>query len=107
MYVLWTSGEELIALALDHDGELVWRRPVGSLHERKISELWNRSAVLDEVRATAVRAKELVKSHGENGHLMGYCIGESVCQTGSPLSVYPIARSKLENRLKVVIKSGV
>lgn len=30
VYLAWTSGSELVALALDHAGERRWRRPLGS-----------------------------------------------------------------------------
>ena len=32
VYVLWTSGKRLIALALDHEGEALWRRELGGFY---------------------------------------------------------------------------
>ena len=77
------------------------------LHKSVIATRIMTSAVLDDIRVTAIKAKKLVDSVGPEGHMMGYCIGEAVCQTGSPLAIYPIAKSKLDNRLSIVLKSGV
>lgn len=95
-------------LTIDPVGNLLpcvqWRRPVGNLHQHRIKDIWTSSAVLDDVRETAVKAKQLVNSFGDAGNLMGYCIGEAVCQTGSPLEVYPIAQKQMDSRLKIQIK---
>lgn len=32
VYVLWTSGDTLLAMALDHDGETAWRRELGGFY---------------------------------------------------------------------------
>lgn len=32
VYVLWTSGKQLVALALDHAGEVLWRRDLGRFY---------------------------------------------------------------------------
>ena len=81
-----------------------WRRPVGNLHQDRIHEIWSNSARLNDVRETAVKARKLVESFGSSGNLMGYCIGEAVSQTGKPLGVYPIARTQMDSRLKVLLK---
>lgn len=32
VYVMWSSGDRLVALAVDHQGELLWRRDLGGYH---------------------------------------------------------------------------
>jgi len=32
VYLMWSSGEDLVAFALDHDGELLWRRKLGGYY---------------------------------------------------------------------------
>ncbi|MFC1777594.1 radical SAM/SPASM domain-containing protein [Pseudomonadota bacterium] len=81
-----------------------WRRPIGNLHDDSVKDLWTSSPDLEDVRLTAVKARQLVESYGTGGRLMNYCIGEAVCQTGSALSIYPIAQRHMDNRLKVLIK---
>ena len=95
-------------LTIDPMGNILpcvqWRRPVGNLHQQSVKDVWSNSPILEDVRETAIKAKELVDSYGEAGNLMGYCIGEAVGQTGSPLTIYPIAKSQMDNRLKITIK---
>ena len=95
-------------LTIDPMGNILpcvqWRQPVGNLHRQSVKDLWQSSPLLDNVRETAKKAKQLVDSYGKAGRLMSYCIGEAVCQTGSPLNIYPIAKIQMENRLKIVIK---
>jgi radical SAM protein with 4Fe4S-binding SPASM domain len=95
-------------LTIDPVGNIVpcvqWRRPVGNVHRDKLKELWHHSADLQDVRQTSIRAREFVESHGKQGRLMRYCIGEAVSQTGSPVGLYPIARRQMDSRLKVLIK---
>jgi MoaA/NifB/PqqE/SkfB family radical SAM enzyme len=96
------------SLTIDPMGNILpcvqWRRSVGNLHQDKISDLWSTSADLEDIRETAIKARKLVSSFGPKGNLMGYCIGEAICQTGSPLEVYPIAKKQMDARLKVIIK---
>jgi len=97
-------------LTIDPVGNILpcvqWRRPVGNLHRQSVKDVWLNSAELEDVRRTAIDAKKLVESQGNRGRLAGYCIGEAISQTGSPLQMYPIAQRQLDNRLKVVLRSA-
>lgn len=101
-------GTGSATLTIDPMGNILpcvqWRRPVGNLHHNSVKDIWSNSADLDDIRNTAVKAKQLVNSYGSAGNLMGYCIGEAVAHTGSPLKVYPIAKKQMDSRLKIVLK---
>ncbi len=95
-------------LTIDPVGNILpcvqWRRPVGNLHRDRVSDIWSDSPELEDVRNTAIAARKLVENQGRGGRLMSYCIGEAVCQTNSPLSVYDNARRQMDSRLKILIK---
>ena len=95
-------------LTIDPVGNILpcvqWRRPVGNLHHDRISDIWSDSPELEDVRNTAIAARKLVDEHGSGGRLMSYCIGEAVCQTNSPLTVYENARRHMDSRLKILVK---
>ena len=87
-------------LAIDPFGRVLpcvqWRRPIGSLHESSISDIWNRNVALRQVRDLSTRVKTRVASLGKRGQLMAFCPGSAETQTGSALEVYPAARRRME-----------
>lgn len=108
-----TSGDKICGtgsstLTIDPVGNILpcvqWRRPVGNLHRQRVTEVWSSSPDLQDVRQTAIDAKRVVDGYGNKGKLAGYCIGEAVCHTGSPLTMYPTAQRQMDNRLKVVLR---
>jgi MoaA/NifB/PqqE/SkfB family radical SAM enzyme len=82
-------------LAVDPYGNVYpcvqWRRPVGNVHERTLSEIWGGSPELDEVRTLALEAGRRVDARGPLGRGMGFCLGLAEELTGDPLGVYPQA----------------
>jgi mycofactocin biosynthetic radical S-adenosylmethionine protein MftC len=73
-----------------------WRRPVGSLHEQSIREIWTGSAGLREVRELTAQAKEVVAAWGPAGPLLNFCPGAAATRTGDPLTVYGDAARRAE-----------
>jgi len=73
-----------------------WRRAVGNLHERTLSEIWTGSRDLDEIRDLTARAKQVVDGYGAAGALLNFCPGNAEALGGDPLRVYPAARSRME-----------
>lgn len=68
-----------------------WRRPLGSLHEQRIGEIWGASPELDSVRRLNVAAKQQVARLGPEAQGMAHCMGLSEEKTGDPLAVDPDA----------------
>ncbi len=83
-----------------------WRRPVGSLHERSLLEIWTGSAELAAVRADNVRVRSMLQGLGPAAGLMGFCPGNAAAATGSPSGLYPAAATKLALRQEVSAESG-
>jgi MoaA/NifB/PqqE/SkfB family radical SAM enzyme len=79
------------AIAVDPFGNVYpcvqWRRPVGSLHEYSIQEIWNGSVRLAEVRRDNQRVREVVSGR-EAGGGAGFCPGAAELQTGSVVGLY-------------------
>jgi mycofactocin biosynthetic radical S-adenosylmethionine protein MftC len=73
-----------------------WRRPVGSLHERSIREIWTGSRDLDDIRGLTTRAKQVVDAYGPAGALLNFCPGAAATHSGDPLAVYPDAERRME-----------
>ncbi|MEM9557743.1 MAG: radical SAM protein [Acidobacteriota bacterium] len=68
-----------------------WRRPLGSLHERSLREIWGDSPALREIRRLNRRAKEQRMALGDSGDGLAHCMGLSEEKTGDPLAVDPDA----------------
>lgn len=68
-----------------------WRRPLGSLHEGRIGEIWHGSAELGEIRRLNAAAKEMMQRRGEEVRGMAHCLGLSEEKTGDPLADDPDA----------------
>ena len=87
-------------LAVDPYGNVYpcvqWRRPVGSLHEQGIAEIWRGSAGLAEVRGLTVQVKERLGAEGPGAHLLNFCPGSAAAHAGSPLALYPAAAQRRE-----------
>jgi radical SAM protein with 4Fe4S-binding SPASM domain len=80
-----------------------WRRPVGSLHQQSIRDIWIGSAGLREVRELTARAKEVVDAHGSAGPLLNFCPGLAETRTGDPLHIYPDAVRRAEVLKRVLL----
>jgi MoaA/NifB/PqqE/SkfB family radical SAM enzyme len=93
-------GAGVSSVTIDPYGNVLpcvqWRRPVASLHDSSIKEIWADAAELREVRDINKRAKQLVEAHGPSGRLMGFCPGLAQLQSGDPLRVYPAAQEQME-----------
>jgi len=63
-----------------------WRRPVGNLHERSITEIWAGNEKLEEVR----RLSEDVKRSLPRGGSGMFCPGTAEGLTGSPIPSLPL-----------------
>ncbi|HEX7154594.1 MAG TPA: radical SAM protein [Thermoanaerobaculia bacterium] len=74
-----------------------WRRPVASLHEKSIREIWGFSPVLDEIRQETVLARDVVAAH-PRGALLNFCPGLAEVLTGSATTV----PEELESRAEIV-----
>jgi MoaA/NifB/PqqE/SkfB family radical SAM enzyme len=85
-------------LAIDPYGNVYpcvqWRRPVGNLHERSLTEIWLGSRGLDEVRQLTVAAKGAVDASGPGGMLLNFCPGTAQSVTGDPLKIYEGAEQR-------------
>ena len=67
------------------------RRSAGNILELdKLSEAWEKSPVLNEVRDLAVDVRKKLDDH-ENGKYFSFCLGVAETQTGDPLAMYPQA----------------
>jgi len=64
-----------------------WRRPLGSLHEESIRDIWERSPALREVRRLNVAAKEQKARLDGAGREMSHCMGLSEEKSGDPLAI--------------------
>jgi AdoMet-dependent heme synthase len=72
-----------------------WRRPIGNLHERRISEIWGGSGELDEIRDLNRRAKREIEGLGATGALIGFCPGSAARDGGNAAGLYPEATRRL------------
>lgn len=86
-------------LTIDPVGNILpcvqWRRPVGNLHNTSIKAIWRNSTDLEDIRNTAVEAKLFVEGLEAEAKQNGFCIGQSVAYTGSPVQTYSVALSQL------------
>ncbi len=87
-------------LAIDPYGNVYpcvqWRRPVGSLHDSTLAEIWLRSKGLDEVRGLTVAARGAVEASGPGGMLLNFCPGTAESLSGDPLRIYAGAEQRRE-----------
>jgi MoaA/NifB/PqqE/SkfB family radical SAM enzyme len=88
-------GAGASGLAVDPFGAVYpcvqWRRPLGSLHEQSIVDIWQGSNALSEIRALNVRAKEQVLAKGAAAFGLSHCMGISEEKSGDPLADDPMA----------------
>ncbi|MEM1204888.1 MAG: radical SAM protein [Acidobacteriota bacterium] len=89
-------GAGAAGLAVDPYGSVYpcvqWRRPLGSLHEKSISEIWGQSPALAEIRRLNSAAKEQTLALGDEAFGMSHCMGLSEEKTGDPLAIDDEAR---------------
>lgn len=83
-----------------------WRRPVGSLHERGIEQIWLEAAGLDDVRRTTAAVKRRIREEGGAAAMMSFCPGAAEAQTGSPLELYPAAAARKGVRAEALAQAG-
>jgi len=72
-----------------------WRRPVGSLHEARLAEIWARSPGLEDVRRTTAEVKQRLMARADAA-LLNFCPGLAVATSGDPLAVYAGAERRAE-----------
>jgi MoaA/NifB/PqqE/SkfB family radical SAM enzyme len=81
-------GAGSAAIAIDPYGNIYpcvqWRRAVGNLHERAISDIWGYA--FDDIRAEAEDVKAVVSAH-PRGKLLNFCPGLAEVLTGSATTV--------------------
>ncbi len=65
-----------------------WRHSVGSLHDRRIAEIWNFSDELIAVRETTKRVKQVVSSALSPQKAASFCPGAAILHGGSPFYLY-------------------
>lgn len=68
-----------------------WRRPLGSLHQQKIGEIWKISPALTEVRQLNEQAKLKMLAKGQDAFGLSHCMGISEEKKGDPLADDPMA----------------
>ncbi len=74
-----------------------WRVPVGNLHERRVTEIWAESIILDDVRQTTKAAQRMLADLGDAGLVANFCPGAAHTHTGDPLAMYPAAHQRIES----------
>jgi radical SAM protein with 4Fe4S-binding SPASM domain len=84
-----------------------WRRPVGNLHERRISEIWSGSSGLQEIRDLTTAAKGMVEGYGPAGPFLNFCPGNADAHSGNPLGVYPSALRRMDVTEEIQRGSGM
>jgi MoaA/NifB/PqqE/SkfB family radical SAM enzyme len=84
-----------------------WRVAVGNLHEQCITQIWQGSPVLDEVRQTNEAVRKQIASLGDAGPLAGFCPGAAHTYHGNPLAMYPTARARLHAATREVVRLTV
>lgn len=67
-----------------------WRRPIGSLHQASIGEIWS-SGLLDQIRHANLAAAGKTRMLEKRGSSLGYCPGLADALSGSATTVYPTA----------------
>ena len=68
-----------------------YRQAVGNLHGQRMPEIWAESRVLQQVRDEIVAVKQWRETLGEAGNAIAFCPGTARLQTGSPVTLYPLA----------------
>ena len=63
-----------------------WRRPLGSLHQQRIGEIWEISPALVEVRQLNEQAKQRMLAKGQDAFGLSHCMGISEEKSGDPLA---------------------
>jgi mycofactocin biosynthetic radical S-adenosylmethionine protein MftC len=86
----YNCGAGTGGLTIDPYGNVLpcvqWRRPVGSLHEASLGEIWRGSQRLAEVRRVNARAGADGPARAAEG-FHGHCMGLSELTTGDPLAL--------------------
>lgn len=67
------------------------RRAAGNLHSQSISEIWEGSVVLEEVREMTVKVKQWMDKQGPAARSMAFCPGTAHLETGNAIALYPLA----------------
>ncbi len=95
-------GAGAATLAIDPYGTVYpcvqWRRPIGSLHEGSIRELWSGSRELVEIREENAEVGRRIAALGERGRLLAFCPGSAAQRTGDAAAIYPAAAERLALR---------
>ena len=76
-------------IAVDPYGDVFpcvqWRRPIGNLHERRLTEIWTGNDELEAIRRLTVAAKAKLDAAQEK--VTGFCPGVAEMLTGNPLEI--------------------
>lgn len=93
-------------IAIDPFGDVLpcveWRRPIGSLHERSIQDIWAAEEAWRGVRDENQAVKsELERKYGDSARMLGFCPGIAHSLHDNPRHVYASARQQREAALSV------
>jgi MoaA/NifB/PqqE/SkfB family radical SAM enzyme len=87
------------SIAVDPYGRVLpcvqWRVPVGNLHERRITDIWATSGMLQEIRQTTQAVRRKLGGLGEAGLVSNFCPGAAHTYSGDPLAIYPPAEQRM------------
>lgn len=74
-----------------------WRRPLGSIHHESISEIWNNSGVLKDIRKTTISVKEHLQQLGPDVKKAGFCpaIAEQMEEDATTIDIVTLRRIEL------------
>jgi len=73
-----------------------WRRPLGNLHHRSVSEIWAGDGELRRVRDWSAAARQMLEREGPAAFHSGFCPGQAASAHGSPVVFYATAKRQKE-----------
>ena len=72
-----------------------WRRSLGNLFERDLTEIWQGSPALEEVRGITEGVADRIRALGPQGRVAGFCPGFAEQTQGSAVSLDPVTAQRL------------
>ncbi len=87
------------SIAVDPYGRVLpcvqWRVPIGNLHEQRVTDIWAKSGMLQEIRQTTQAVRRKLEGLGEAGLVSNFCPGAAHTYSGDPLAIYPPAEQRM------------
>jgi MoaA/NifB/PqqE/SkfB family radical SAM enzyme len=87
------------SIAVDPYGRVLpcvqWRVPIGNLHEQRVTDIWAKSGMLQEIRQTTKAVRRKLEGLGEAGLVSNFCPGAAHTYSGDPLAIYPPAEQRM------------